>query len=339
MAHQISFQSNINGDFVSKNIKPWHGFGSILEQVSLNDALQYGGLDYTVEKSPNIHRMGDTEIISDTSFFTWRTDNKKVLGTVGNRYTPVQNRDALAIVDQFPFHIETAGALRDGAISFVTMKSDKQIVVGGKDVTDMYLVFTNSFDGTSPISVLFTPIRVVCNNTLTAAIRGTKEKYTFRHTQSATEKIREFATVMGLLEKNVTVLGDVYNQLSDRQINPIDFMGHIFLTKEEIEALALCTTLDAEGDSIISTRKRNIIVNALTYYESGAGQVEWKGTAWGAFNGVTGYMGTKDFDSPEDQMLSTVLGLNYQNTTKAAMDLAMSGAIAPIKGLEHALFN
>lgn len=91
--------------------------------------------------------------------------------------------------------------------------------------------------------------------------------------------------------------------------------------------------------AIISTRKRNIITSALTYYESGAGQAEWKGTAWGAFNGVTGYMGTKNFDSPEDQMLSTVLGLNYQNTTKAAMDLAMSGAIAPIKGLEHALFN
>lgn len=339
MAHNLSFQINKSGDFVSKNEKPWHGFGTILEQVTLKDAMEYGGLGYHVEKSPNIHRMGDFEIISESSFFTWRTDTHKVLGTVGSRYTPVQNADALAIVDQFPFHIETAGVLKDGAISFVSMKSDKQVIVKGTDVTDMYLLFTNSFDGTSPISVIFTPIRVVCNNTLTAALRGAKEKYTFRHTQSANEKIREFAKVMGLLEKNVTILGEAFNQMSDIQINPIDFFGHVFLTKEEIEALALGQILDAEGDSIISTRKRNIITSALSYYESGPGQKEFRGTAWGAFNGVTGFLGTKDFDSPEDQMLATVLNLGYQGTTEKAAQLALSKSIAPIKGLELALLN
>jgi hypothetical protein len=97
--------------------------------------------------------------------------------------------------------------------------------------------------------------------------------------------------------------------------------------------------LDAEGDSIISTRKRNIITSALSYYESGPGQKEFKGTGWGAFNGVTGFLGTKDFDSPEDQMLSTVLNLGYQGTTEKAAQLALSRNITPIKGLELALFN
>lgn len=69
MAHNLSFQINKSGDFVSKNEKPWHGFGTILEQVTLKDAMEYGGLGYHVEKSPNIHQMGDFEIISDTSFF------------------------------------------------------------------------------------------------------------------------------------------------------------------------------------------------------------------------------------------------------------------------------
>ena len=104
MAHNLSFEKNINGDFVSKYLKPWHGFGTIMqENVSFQDALTYGGLDYTVEKSPNIHRMNDLEIVSESSFFTWRTDTKKVLGVVGDRYTPVQNTDALSIVEQFPY--------------------------------------------------------------------------------------------------------------------------------------------------------------------------------------------------------------------------------------------
>lgn len=339
MAHNISFQKNVSGDFVSKNVAPWHQFGSILENVSLQDALEYGGLDYHVEKSPNIHRMGDVEIISESSFFTWRTDTKTVLGTVGSRYTPIQNRDALAIVDQFPYSIETAGALKNGEIAFVCMKSDKQIVVKGNDVTDMYLLFTNSFDGSSPVSIIFTPIRVVCNNTLTAALKGAKEKYTFRHTASATDKITEVAKILGLLNKTTDVLDTAFNQLAVTQINPLDFMGHIFLTKEEIESLALGQIVDANGDSIISTRKRNIITSALSYYETGAGQSEWLGTAWGAFNGVTGYLGTKDFDSGEDQMLSTVLGTTYQNTTKQAIDLALGGNVPKIVGLEKVLFN
>ena len=52
MAHNLSFVNNQAGDFVSKNVKPWHGFGTILESVSMREALQYGGLDYYVEKSP-----------------------------------------------------------------------------------------------------------------------------------------------------------------------------------------------------------------------------------------------------------------------------------------------
>jgi phage/plasmid-like protein (TIGR03299 family) len=306
----------------------------------MREALQYGGLDYHVEKSPNIHRMGDVDLVSETSFFTWRTDIKKVLGTVGSRYMPVQNVDALGIVDQFPYHIETAGVLKDGALSFICMKSDRQIIVKGTDVTDMYLLFTNSFDGTSPISIIFTPIRVVCNNTLTAALRGAKDRYTFRHTPSANEKVKEFAKVMGLLDKTVDVLETTYDRLSDLQINPVDFMGHVFLTEEEITALALGSIVDAEGDSIISTRKKNIIVDALKYYESGPGQKEWLGTGWGGFNGVTGYLGTKDFDDANDQMLSTVFGMTYQNTTQKAMNLLVKGEKLPsIKGLETALFN
>ena len=136
------------------------------ENVSFQDALTYGGLDYTVEKSPNIHRMNDLEIVSESSFFTWRTDTKKVLGVVGDRYTPVQNTDALSIVEQFPYQIETAGVLKNGAICFVCMKSDKQIVVKGKDMTEMYLLFTNSFhpsywptkNATPKIKVIHKPI-------------------------------------------------------------------------------------------------------------------------------------------------------------------------------------
>lgn len=341
MAHLLAFQKNETGDFVTFNEKPWHGFGKILtEQPTLQDALNYGGLGYHVEKTPNVHRMpSGVEIISDKSFFTWRTDTNTVLGAhVGDRYTCVQNIDALNIVDQFPYHIETAGVLKDGAISFICMKSDKQIVVKGSDVTEMYLLFTNSFDGSSPVSVLFTPVRVVCNNTLTAALKGAKDKYTFRHTTSAKDKINESMKIIGLLEKNTAALQTVFNTLSDLQINPIDFLGHVYLTEAEITALALGSVL--QEDSVLSTRKANIIRNTLSYYENGFGQAEFKGTGWGGYNAVTGFLTHKEFDNSDDFMMSTVFGGNYNNLAQKALDLLIKPAlITPIKGLEHELYN
>ena len=339
MAHQLSFQKNAKGDFVSKNVKPWHGFGTILDTLSYQDAMIYGGLDYVVEKSPNVHRIGKTEIVSETSFFTFRPDTEKVLGIVGNRYTPVQNDEVFSFAEQFPYHIETAGVLKNGAISFVCMKSDREIIVKGEDKTEFYLLMVNSFDGTTPISILFTPIRVVCNNTLTAAIKGTTDKYTFRHTQSATEKVREFAKVMGLLDKNVTALNELFNIVAEKQVNPLDFMSYVFLTEKEVADIAAGRLTDGMGDSIISTRKKNIILDTLKYYESGAGQPEWKGTAWGAYNGVTGYMGTKDFENGEDQMLSTVFNTNYKNVSDKALQIALNGVPKHLPTMETLLFN
>lgn len=341
MAHLLSFQKNSNGDFVTFNEKPWHGFGTILsDHPTLKDALEFGGLGYQVEKSPNVHKMPNgVEIISEKSFFTWRTDTNTVLGShVGDRYTCIQNIDALGIVEQFPYHIETAGVLKDGAVSFVCMKSDRQIVVGGNDVTEMYLLFVNSFDGTSPVTVLFTPIRVVCNNTLSAALSGAKDRYTFRHTANATDKIKEAAKVIGLLDKNTNILQTAFNVLAETQIDPIDFLGHVYLTKEEIEALALGVVL--QEDSVLSTRKANIIRNTLSYYESGFGQVEWKGTGWGGYNAITGYMSHKEFGSADDFMLSTVFGNNYNNLQEKALGLLMKPSlITPVVGLEKELYN
>lgn len=341
MAHELSFQKNVNGDFVTLNEKPWHGFGTILTtNPTVADALEYGGLGYHVEKSPNVHRMpSGVEIVSEKSFFTWRTDTNVVLGHhVGDRYTCIQNHDALSIVDEFPYHIETAGVLKDGQTAFIAMKSDRQIVVGGNDVTDMYLLFINTFDGTKPVTVLFTPIRVVCNNTLSMALKGATNKYTFRHTASATDKIKEAARVMGLLEKNVAKLQTTFEVMAETAISPLDFMGHVFLTSEEIAAMAMTETL--REDSVLSTRKANIIRNALAYYSDGFGQAEWKGTGWGAFNAITGFMSHKQFDDRDDMMLSTVLGNQYENLSQRAADLVLEPKlITRIPGLEKKLFN
>ena len=73
MAHEIDTQKGFAG-FASFKQKAWHGLGTVLEErMSIADALTFGGLDFEVQKSPNVHRFPDgNEQVSKDSFFTYR---------------------------------------------------------------------------------------------------------------------------------------------------------------------------------------------------------------------------------------------------------------------------
>jgi len=102
-----------------------------------------------------------------------------VLGVVGSKYEPVQNEASCelldAITDESGAHFETAGALRGGRETFITMKLPNTMVFdGSQDRTEFYLAALNSHDGSSAWRGLITPVRIVCANTQSAAIGSAK---------------------------------------------------------------------------------------------------------------------------------------------------------------------
>ena len=59
----------------------------------------------------------------------------------------------------------------DGERIFITAKLTSYIRVGGgDDITEKYIFLTTSYDGIGSITAAFTPIRVVCQNTLNVAM-------------------------------------------------------------------------------------------------------------------------------------------------------------------------
>jgi len=175
MAHNINFNEQTQQhSFFSVKKKAWHGLGQIVQNYPTSkEALQFAGLDFEVCKRPNTHRLDNgTEIISKTSFYTYRPDTNTILGDrLGKDYEVVQNIDAFsffdAIVGGDGIQYETAGALGNGEKIFITAKLPGYIRVANTDSIEKYLFLTTSHDGFGSIMAAFTPVRIVCNNSAT----------------------------------------------------------------------------------------------------------------------------------------------------------------------------
>src|SRR5690606_26211696 len=107
---------------------------------------------------------------------------------------------------------ETAGALGYGERIFITAKLPDYIRVGkGDDVTEKYLFLTTSHDGSGSITAAFTPIRIVCQNTLNASLKNMTNVVRIRHTSGAKQRLEDAHRVMGLAERLSKELEGIFN--------------------------------------------------------------------------------------------------------------------------------
>src|SRR5262245_43101901 len=133
-----------------------------------------------------------------------RYDCQTVLGVVSDKYCPVQNKQAFgfldAVVADGGLRYHTAGALGQGEKIFLLAKLPGHIrVKATDDLVDKYLLLSNAHDGSAALRVLFTPVRVVCQNTLSIALRrGHNQGVRIRHNGNLTAKIQEAQRVLGL---------------------------------------------------------------------------------------------------------------------------------------------
>ena len=236
----------------------------------------------------------------DNAFATYRTDFNIPLGVVKSKYTIVQNNDAFNFFDDAigknSAIWQTAGFWGNGERIFVSAKLPNNILVKG-DPVENYLVFTNTYDGSGGVKILFTPIRVICQNTLNAAIRTSSNYVSFRHTTSVHNKISVAQEILGIskIKSVIQFIGE--NLLTSDEIQRLKDTGHTIKDIAYRNGLAL-------SDSKISSRKMNVISDTYNYYFDGPGQKDILGTAWGAVNAISGYYsnidnieGTKRFDS------------------------------------------
>lgn len=330
MAHNLNIKPNGQASFVSKKELPWHKLGTIVDTMNSKEAMELGGLDFEVEKRPlyvngsamtfeeakqhsrvqrkitridgNLTGEYNRLIKFKDKFSIVRKDNDYPLGIVGNKYTPVQNIEAFNFFDDIAedgiAEYETAGALGNGEVVFITAKVTNSMSIHN-DQIDKYLLISLSHDGSSAITVAYTPIRVVCNNTLTIALRNNASKVSIRHTASAHAKLDAAKATLGLISYGDSTHMEFFNRLLDVNISE----------GEVIDLFANAYKLDTEN---LSTKGKNILETNLDYYYNGLGQKEFVDTGWGAFNAVTGYLQNIKTYTNDDTKYKAILQSNQQ---------------------------
>lgn len=318
--------------FVSAIEPAWHRKGTILDHAfTAEEAMFHAGLDYKVAKAPLYAKFSDDKNdpkrgaeVSDF-FATYRTDTREVFGVVGSRYEIVQNTSAFnffdGIVGEKKAVYETAGVLGKGEVIFLTAKLPSYIVLPGDDLIEKYLVFSMGHDGSKPITALFTPTRVVCANTLAIAMANGSHKVYIKHTKSAHDKIDQAAKLMGLVNKSSEVVTEIINAMIKVRVNDdklAEYISMVFLTEEERKRLA------ETGDhrkAEISTRTIGVMDQVYDFALEGVGQdkISTKGTLFGAYSAVNGWLFNSKQYRNEDSRLKNLIfeGTDYQLNSKA----------------------
>ncbi|RYE13038.1 MAG: DUF945 domain-containing protein [Sphingobacteriales bacterium] len=331
MAHNINF-NELTGkhSFFSVKERAWHNLGQILDfHPTSSQAIQQAGLDYTVEKRPLFTDGGEAEKLIDVPnyFATARTDTQQILGVVGNDYEVVQNRDAFTFFDAIVgggdgIFYEAAGALGNGERIFITAKLPGYIRIGHtNDVIEKYIFLTTSHDGYGSITAAFTPIRIVCNNTLNAALNNMSNCVKIRHTQSAKERLQQAHTVMGISNEMAGQLHEVFNRWAKVRVNDKQVVKLI------LQAMApskeVMQKVKDENIYDYSSHFLNVAENVTNYaYSNETQQMETtKGTLFGVYNAVTGYFqNVKQYRTEESKLKSIMFGSGF-NKTQAAFNL------------------
>ena len=322
MAHEI--EGN-NAFFVGE--KAWHGLGTMFPREAppqtAREAIIAAGADWEVNLFPMMAQLSEEDQIEvPGQFAVVRDIDERVVGTVGSKYVPLQNIEAFNFFNPFirdgQATFEAGGVLQEGKRVWVLAKinegADGEVING--DAVETYLCLYNSHDGSTSVGVLFTPIRVVCQNTLSAATQGFRGTNIVKisHTASMHRSLDLVQQTIDTARKTFTVTLEQYRQMQDK--------------KMDIEGLAqyAAAAIIPETKSIDMEDLPRVVKKTIEFYHEGPGQnlPGVRGTLWGAYNAVTGFVDHVRGRNPDSRMDASLFGVGAKIRTRAhnlALDL------------------
>jgi phage/plasmid-like protein (TIGR03299 family) len=302
MAHELESMF-----YVGKT--PWHGLGErLIEVPTTEQAIIAAGLNWEVGLQPLFLEDG-TQVPANGVV---RQSDNKVLGVVGERYKPLQNQDAFSWFNPFVeaglVELETAGSLSEGRKVWILarIKGDPLEIAKG-DPIERFVLLSNSHDGTQAIRVGYTPIRVVCANTLAMSHNSeSSQLIRVRHTGKAITDLENLRKIMAVANSSFEATAEQMRRLTNRTINQNDLKKYI------VKVLGL---EKSENDEL-SSRAENIVNNVIALVEHPTNHAS-RGTVWAAYNAVTHYLSHQAGRSNDSRYASLWFGQGANTNIKA----------------------
>ena len=290
---------------------PWHGLGKEVPQdLSPAQMLKAADLDWTVNKVPAFIRVNGEELMTGKSALVRSTDNT-ILDVVSKDWVPVQNSTAFEFFNDFVYagnmEMHTAGSLKNGQIVWALAKVKESFDLFGGDQIDSYLMFTNPHKFGQSIDVRFTPIRVVCNNTLTMALSH-NSKNVVKSTHKTEFNPEEVKMALGIASEQLQKYKTMAQFLGKKKAKTDkvkDYFKEVFPVIKQFGK-----------DSAVKEQSKNAEA-ALTVLETQPGAEFAKGSWWPVFNAVTFMVDHKVGRTQEGRLTSAWFGPNRQLKIKA----------------------
>lgn len=318
MAHEIEMVGDV-AQMAYVGDTPWHGLGTrVPADLTPEQMLDAAGLNWTVDKVPAYYVVGD-EVRTIGQSALIRSSDSKMLDAVSDDWNPVQNQEAFDFFDEFvragDMEMHTAGSLKGGQIVWGLAKVKDSFELFKGDQIDSYLLFSNFHKYGFSTDVRFTPIRVVCNNTLTLSLNSKVE----RMVKISHRKVFNPGNVkemLGIATDKLTKYKDMAAFLGSKKAKNEDIVEYF------------CRVFPVTGSNEKKTKE--VSKNAQTaldilHTQPGAQYAE--GTWWQPFNAVT-YMTDHLVGRSADTRLTSSWYGNNKNVKVKALELAVEMAEA-----------
>ena len=288
---------------------PWHGLGKrVPADLTPIQMLEAAGLDWTVEPRPAFAEVGGVMTPINRAALV-RTSDEKMLDVISDDWEPCQNEEAFNFFNEYvaagDMEMHTAGSLKDGQIVWALAKVNESFELPGEDRVDAYLHFTNPHKYGKSLDIRFTPIRVVCNNTLTLSLsRKSKNMVKISHRRKFDPEAAKEA--LGIAKDKLGQYGEMAKFLSTKRFTNES-------AEEYFRRIFPMNTNDPDKKEELSKNAKEAMVIKDT--QPGANKSE--GSMWQLFNTVTYMTDHVIGRSADTRLYSAWYGPNRGLKTKA----------------------
>jgi len=306
MAHELELNANGTAKMAYVGDVPWHGLGKQVHyDLTPKQMLIEAGLDYKNHKVPLIAELDGKKI--DTGRQALIRDDGKFLDIVGPEWHDINNEDAMNFFNEFvmegDMQMHTAGSLKDGRVMWALAKVGEDFELFNGDRVEAYLQFSNFHQFGYSNDVRFTPIRVVCNNTLSMSLAN-NAKHQFKINHRAKFDAEQVKSALGIARNKLHTYKDVAEFLGSKRYNDetvSQYFAEVF------------PSLSSKNEKVLS--RAAIQALDVLYNQPGAEYAE--GSWWQGFNAVTYLTDHVLGHSADSRLSSSWYGVNQTRKVKA----------------------